>query len=76
MLTRVFRGEFDRSLRDAVLVQDKREDVVSLASPFETKGPLCRFIRDFCPDLRRAFLLTRFFNNFLRREGRRASLIP
>ena len=67
---RVVRGEYDRWLRNAILVEDKSKRIVAVSFALETESPFCLLVRGFCPALRRALLLTCFDPNFLRVESR------
>jgi hypothetical protein len=66
----VVRGEYDRWLRDAFLVEDKSKQIVAVSFALETESPFCLLVGGFCPVLRRALLLTCLDHNFLRVESR------
>jgi hypothetical protein len=70
----VVRGEYDRWLRDAFLVEDKSEQIVTAFFSLETESPFCLLVRGFCPVLGRALLLNCLEDNLLRIESR-ATLI-
>ncbi len=65
----VVRREYDRWLRDAILVEDKSKQIVPVSFTPETESTLCLLVRGFCPVLRRALLLTCLDHNFLRVES-------
>jgi hypothetical protein len=71
---RVVRREYDRWLRNAILVEDKSKQIVAVSFALETESPFCLLVRRFRPVLRRTLPITSFDHNFLRVE-RRASLV-
>ena len=66
----VVRGEYDRWLRDAFLVEDKTKQIIAVSFALETESPFCLLVRGICPVLRRALLFTCLDHNFLRVESR------
>jgi hypothetical protein len=66
----VVRGENDRWLRDAFLVEDKSKQIVAVSFALETESPFCLLVRSFCSILCRALHLTFLDHNFLRVENR------
>ncbi len=67
---RVVRGEYDRWLRDAILVEDKSKQIVAISFALQTESPLCLLVRGFCLVLRCALLLACLDHSFLRVESR------
>ena len=66
----VVRGEYDRWLGDAFLVEDKSEQIVTVFFSLETESPFCLLVRGFCPVQRRALLLNCLGDNLLRIDSR------
>jgi hypothetical protein len=60
---RVVCGEYDRWLRDAILVENKSKQIVPVSFALEAESPLCLLVRGFCPVLRGALLLTSLDHN-------------
>ena len=69
---RIVRGEYDRWLSDAILVEDKSKQIVAVSFALEAESPLCLLVRGLGAVLPRTLHLACLYHSFPRVESRTA----